>query len=199
MTPNDPSFRTSVWLIRPDGSAAHQVTRDGFDVEPVFSPDGTEIAFRRISGTQGGSQVEAVEIVKTDGSHVREAVPPRAGLEHPDWSPNGTLVSFNARPSDHTAAGSGSVLAVHPSGRGLRVLRSATDRFRFFKPVWAPDGTKILVGCNDQHTHVDLLCTMTAGGHKVRIAVDDSPVHVNYPAWGSHAAANDPPPSHSRS
>src|SRR5690348_16299007 len=43
--PDDPAFYTSIWTMRADGSHARQLTRNGFDIEPVFSPDGTRIVF----------------------------------------------------------------------------------------------------------------------------------------------------------
>jgi len=183
--PDDPAFQTSIWLIRPDGTGAHQVTHDSFDVEPVFSPDGQQLAFGRIAGTSpDGSQLEAIDIVDVDGSGRHEIVPPRAGLEHPDWSPDGRLVSFDIEPGDDAAPDAGAVLTVGPDGRGLTVVHAATPRFGFFKPVWSPDGRSLLVGCHDQATQVDELCTMTAHGGQLRVVVDDSPTPVNYPSWG---------------
>ncbi len=183
--PDDPAFSTDIWLMHPDGSGARQLTQDGFDVEPVFSPDGTKVAFGRITGfTSDGSQLEALDVVNIDGSGLHEIVPPRAGLEHPDWSPDGRLVSFNISPEDQNAPGSGSMLAVRSNGSGLKVIRPATERFRFFKPVWSPDGRKILLGCNDQSTQVDMICSVKANGNGLTVVIDVSPNHVNYPAWG---------------
>jgi len=52
-----------------DGSHPRQVTRGGFAVEPVFSPDGQQIAFGRITGFDPNNfqQFEAVYVVRTDG------------------------------------------------------------------------------------------------------------------------------------
>ena len=50
LSPDDFRFHTSIWVMRADGSDARQLTNDGFDVEPVFSPDGSQIAFGRITG-----------------------------------------------------------------------------------------------------------------------------------------------------
>jgi len=86
----DPSFHANIWVMRTDGSHAHALTRDTFDVEPVYSPDSRRIVFGRITGVRpNGVQDEALYVMRVDGTHVRQVLPPTAGLEHPDWSPDG--------------------------------------------------------------------------------------------------------------
>jgi TolB protein len=184
--PDDPAFHTSVWVMNADGSGARQLTHDGFDVEPVFSPDGTRIVFGRITGvTPHGDQLEALYLMNADGTGLRQIVAPWAGLEHPDWSPDGRLISFNIAPEAAQAPASGSVLVVRPGGGTPRVLRAPTHRLRFFKPVWSPDGHKLLLGCHDVAAGIDKLCTMDATGRNVHVIVDATPDSVNFPAWGS--------------
>jgi TolB protein len=185
--PDDPAFHTSVWTMSADGSHARQLTYDGFDVEPVFSPDGTRIAFGRITGlTPQGDQLEALYVMNADGSRLHQIVAPRAGLEHPDWSPDGRLISFNIAPEAAQAPASGSILVVHDDGGTPRVLRRPTDLLRFFKPVWSPDGRSLLAGCHDVAARIDKLCTMGDSGRDVQIIIDATPHSVNFPAWGSH-------------
>ncbi len=92
LLPDDPAFTTDIWVMDVDGSHPRQVTRGGFDVEPVFSPDGQQIAFGRIVGPTSPTdflQNEAIYVVRTDGTELHEVVAPRPGLEHPAWSPDG--------------------------------------------------------------------------------------------------------------
>ena len=187
-----PDFRTSIWIMRADGSGARQLTDDGFDVEPVWSPDGRRIAFGRITGINDqGDQLEALYVVNSDGTGLRQVLSPRPGLEHPDWSPDGRWISFNIAPESAAAPNAGSIMVVHPNGKGLHVLRRPTDRLEFFKPVWSPDGRKLLVGCFDTQAHVDQLCVMKANGGNVHAIIVGTPEEpVNFPAWGSH------PPKH---
>jgi Tol biopolymer transport system component len=185
---DDPAFSTSIWIMRADGSKARQLTSDGFDVEPVFSPDGSQIAFARITGTSpSNTQLSAIYVVNTDGTQLRQIVAALPGLEHPDWSPDSRWVSFNIAPDAVDGHASGSVLGVHPNGKGLRVLRESTTQFGFFKPVWSPDGRKLLTGCHDNQAQIDKLCILDTHSRRVEVVIDDTPDPVNYPAWGSHA------------
>jgi Tol biopolymer transport system component len=187
---DDPDFSISIWTVDADGSDVSQITSDAFDVEPVFSPDGRWIAFGRITGESELGQLESLMVVRTDGSGLREVIPPRAGLEHPDWSPDGRWISFNIAPESGDAPNSGSVLVVHPHGQGLHVLRAASKRLRFYKPVWSPDGRKLLVGCFDTAAEIEQLCVVDAhGGTPTAIVAGTSEGGVNFPAWGTFPAA----------
>lgn len=130
-------FEVGIWIMGSDGSNPRRITTGAIDVEPVWSPDRTRLAFGRITGDSPQGQLEAVYVVNADGTGLQEVVAPRAGLEHPDWSPTGLLITSNIEPENPGAADSGSILAVRPGGRGLRVLWAPTAGFGFFKPVWS--------------------------------------------------------------
>ena len=180
--PDQPGFHTSIWTMRANGTGARQLTHGIFGVEPVYSPGGHRIAFGRITGFDAqGFQLEAIDVINTDGTHLRQVVPPLADLEHPDWSPNGHWITFNIPPEAPNAA----VMAVHPNGKGLRVLRASDSRFGLFKPVWSPDGREFLVGCHDFRAGIDKLCVMNANGHNLHVIIA-TPDPVNNPAWGTH-------------
>jgi Tol biopolymer transport system component len=182
--PGEPGFHTDIWIMRADGSHKRQLTSGGFDVEPVFSPDGRRIAFARITRDAEIAD-EAIYVVRTDGTHLRQVVPPTFGLEHPDWSPDGRWIAFNIAPTTPDQA----VMAVHPNGSGLHVIRRSDNRFELFKPVWSPDGRKFLVGCFDVQAQIDKLCVMNANGRNLHVVVA-TPDFVNFPAWGTQ------PPKH---
>ena len=183
-------FAISIWVMRSDGSKPRMITDGAIDVEPVFSPDGRRIAFGRIVGDSPEGQLEAIYVVNTDGTGLREVVPPRAGLEHPDWSPDGRSIVFNIAPEPPAAApDAGSILSVRPNGQDLHVLVPATATLGFFKPAWSPDGRRLLAGCHDTAADLDRLCII-AGNGKARVVVGgDTPVNV--PSWG-------PRPKHTR-
>ena len=183
-SPTQPVFSTSIWVMKADGTGARRVTRGGFDVEPVFSPDGRRIAFGRITGDSAAGQLEAIYVVDVDGTDLRQVVPPRPGLEHPDWSPDGRWISFGIGPEYTDAPDNGALLSVHPDGSGLHVLLAPTASLGFFKPTWSPDGGRLLMGCFDNRVGRDRLCTSTADGERVRVVPLGSE-WVNFPAWGA--------------
>jgi hypothetical protein len=65
-------------------------------------------------------------------------------------------------------------------------LQGPSDDLRFFKPVWSPDGRKLLVGCHNPQTGLDQLCILDANGRNPHVIIVGSPNPVNFPAWGSH-------------
>ena len=152
----------------------------------MFSPDSRQIAFARIvaDGDDDHPQVNSLHVVNTDGSGLREVVPPRAGLEHPDWSPDGNWLGFNIDPGNRQLADSGALVAVRPDGKALHVLRARTADLGFFKIAWSPDGKRLLMGCFDSRVQRDRLCTSTAGGGGVRPIEMADNSWVNHPAWG---------------
>lgn len=178
-------FSIAIRVMRADGSHQRQLTHGAIDVEPVFSPDGTKIAFGRIVGDSPTGQLEAIYVINADGSGLREVVPARAGLEHPDWSPDGRQITFNIAPEYPDAADSGAILSVRPNGGSLRVLYPPTPELRFFKPIWSPDGHKMLSGCHDTRAGLDRICTISSRG-TARVVVSGD-TDVNFPSWGARA------------
>ena len=125
----------------------------------------------------------SIYTVDTHGRRLHEVVPPTYGLEHPDWSPGG-LITFNIAPEASDVPNAGSIMSVRPDGRGLRVLKAATERFAFFKPIWAPDGRQLLTGCFDRIEITDNLCVMNADGRNLRC----SSTAARSPSTSQHGA-----------
>ena len=172
----------SIWVMNADGSKPRQLTEGALDVEPVFSPDGTQIAFGRIVGDSPEGQLEAIYVMNADGTGLREVVAARPALEHPDWSPDGHSITFNIGPEHADAPDSGAILSVRTNGHGLRVLHRPTDQLRFFKAVWSPDGRQMLAGCHDTEADIDRICIIPTNG-KARVVVGGDQ-WLNFPSWG---------------
>jgi hypothetical protein len=85
------------------------------------------------------------------------------------------------------------VMAFHPNGSGLRVLRRSDTRFELFKPVWSPDRREFLVGCFDVGAQIDKLGVMQADGATCMSSSPRQSRRSRRGEWCSKAAGLDGP------
>ena len=79
-----------VWLIRPNGQAARQLTKEGYDFsELVWSPDGTTIA--ATMNRDASFEMVLIEAETGEVSNLRDALGTHT---HPSWSPDGKWLTF---------------------------------------------------------------------------------------------------------
>lgn len=135
---------SSIWVARPDGTGARQITRGGDDYMPAWSPSGSEIAFER--AVKDWSDWE-LYIAEEDGSAVRR-IPGGADFDGlPDWNPaDGDLVIASwgseglggkARCANNTAA------LYRLDSNGRRARRITRCSWVSLMPTWSPDGSAI--------------------------------------------------------
>jgi TolB protein len=103
--------------------------------KPAWSPDGTRLAFVRLS--EGHSHLF---ISNNDGSDAHQITEGSGDDEAPAWSPDGTRLVFCSGPSTPTASGlpQANLFTVNRDGSGLVQLTEG-DRFAC-RPSWAKDG-----------------------------------------------------------
>ncbi|MGH9722233.1 MAG: protein kinase domain-containing protein, partial [Bryobacteraceae bacterium] len=154
------------------------LTKDSLedDMQPAFSPDGKQIAFR--SDREGGG----VFTMGVDGSHVRRIT--EAGF-NPAWSPDGRRVLYAeegvARPEDRT--GSLSQLWFVEVGSGRKTLVGKNDAVQ---AQWSPRGSFIAYWAIDLDGRRDIWTVPAAGGQPVRITRDE---YLNWnPVWSPDGA-----------
>ncbi len=137
-----------VYTMNPDGSGENQLTFSAYpaqDWTPVYSPDGTKIAF----ATNRGGQVQ-IGIMNADGTN-QHVVPNDGNLgEMGSWSPDGTKLVFST-----IVGGNADIYAINVDGSGQTRLTS--DPAADGAPAWSPDGGKIAFtrtsgGATETHT-----------------------------------------------
>ena len=142
----EPGTGSESWEIvtaNPDGSDRLIITEnDTLDINPVWSPDGTQIAYAVSSQSNGPF---GISVMAADGSDSQPLVTPE-DLENssvvrprPVWSPDGGRIAVLAVNSEggkliyH-------VYVVEVDGSGLRRL---TEYGNTSMPTWSPDGRSL--------------------------------------------------------
>jgi Tol biopolymer transport system component len=115
--------------------------------EPVWSPDGTRLAF--VYGSQ--EQTDKVEVANSDGTTATPLVIAEHGV-HPTWAPESGKIAY---------AFEGHVYVEEADGAGFPPpLAGAAGN----EPVWSPDGSRIAFGAKTGFSTVDLGIVPAAGG-----------------------------------
>jgi TolB protein len=140
--------RGGIFTINANGGDEVQLTHAAaptFDSAPVWSPDGSRIAFARVDIASGFEQPRAaIEVVRPDGRGLRKLAD--GGVE-PDWSPDGKRIAFTSlrdrfgRTCFQECSPSGEIYVMAADGGDQqRLTRSeADDR----SPAWSADARLI--------------------------------------------------------
>jgi ABC-type sugar transport system substrate-binding protein len=122
-----------IYRMAPDGSETVNLTNDpADDTRPVWSPDGTRIAFvsnRAISEEEGGLHIF---VMNADGSDLRQLT-----FNHwsdwPSWSSDGSMITYTD---------GGDIFIINADGNSEPInLTNSIEKDE--RSAWSPDGTKI--------------------------------------------------------
>lgn len=130
-------FDNFIYVMNSDGSAVTQLTTDDDDANdygPVWSPDGTQIAFERD---------EDIYVMNADGSEQQNITDtPDFFEEDPAWSPDGQKIVFAQGEDDSYSQDEGNLYIMDADGSNSQPLtQTAADIDR--QPAWSPDGSQI--------------------------------------------------------
>lgn len=146
-----------IFLMNADGSDQTKLTNlPVWNDAPVWSPDGTMIAWSHSRDENGG-----IYIMNADGSGQINLTPGVFGFG-PSWSPDGSRIAFSAH-AETDGFSSDQIFVVNRDGSGL--TRLTQTKATSFNPRWSPDGSKILFLSNllSQGSDRDVF-TMSADG-----------------------------------
>jgi PKD repeat protein len=158
-------------LMHPDGSGQLQLTEDGADAEPAWSPDGLQLAFSR-SGD--------VYVMPAIGGTLLNLTNHPAADTSPAWSPDGGRIAF-------TSDRDGGLLQLYLMNvDGSNVVRLATALGYAGQPAWSPDGSTLAFDCVIDVGNGDI-CAVSADGSTFRRLTTD-PAWDSAPAWSPDGA-----------
>ncbi|HEX6788402.1 MAG TPA: hypothetical protein VF091_04100 [Gaiellaceae bacterium] len=107
-----------------------RLTTNATDVDPQYSPDGSEIAFARNDGATGYD----IWVLDLSSSSEQQVTATAGNERNPTWSPSGLTIVYSSSSNGHLfAVSSAAVSSTTPTDLSV----SGTQ------PAYSPDGTKI--------------------------------------------------------
>jgi len=157
-------------VVKADGSGREQLTTQSAgsaDRAPVWSPDGTRIAF--VSDRDGG--FTELYLMNADGSGVTRITSNAFVDGNPSWAPDGTrLVSERCCKN-----GTSDVFTIDVTTR-VETNLTASTAHQDFDPAWSPDGTRIAyVSFEVGQGNIDIWVMNADGSNQVRLTQETSP------------------------
>lgn len=140
--------KSQIYVMDDNGKNVQRLTNNQFeDKEPVWSPDGTLIAFQRLSRKGGNSLVitnSQIFVMNNDGSAERQLTsrPDFLYAFQPCWSPNGKNILFSAENKE--AKSSSNIFGYNLSSQNVTQLTKYRDIIEAYHPHLSSDGRKIV-------------------------------------------------------
>jgi len=131
---SDRSGSSEIWIAAVSGRELHQLTTDGNNTCPAFSPDGNRIAWIR-SNT-------GVVVMHAADRRVVQLRTPRRVMMRPAWSPDGRYIAVTA-----DDWGSRDIYLLRADGTSALLLTK--NHKKDVMPAWSPDGRRMALASDD--------------------------------------------------
>ena len=146
------------------------------DHSPVYSPDGSEIAYAHW-GPQPG-----IWLMNADGSNAHPIASVDGYSAGLSWSPDGRSLAFALKASPFVGSAQDGVYVVGADGSDLRRVSSTDDEFVLDRPTWSPNGQEIEFTANATSTSARALYAVRPDGTDRHVVLAE-PWSVFQPAW----------------
>lgn len=153
---------------------------DQDNVQPVWSPDGSRVAF---ASNRGGTY--DLYVMDADGSNLERLTNEPGDELDPAWSPDGTRIVFHHNPPTGPGPTTLSVLDLADGS----ITDLYADPSNLGRPDWSPDGTRIVFrdqrryqGSELGFAETDIYVVNTDGSDLRKIAVERN-VRDSDPVW----------------
>jgi Tol biopolymer transport system component len=164
--------------INPDGSGLSDLSSPGeetgleYDLGPVWSHDGTRIAFLRYTITDfvNGMGDYEIFVANADGTDVRNLTP-WLGEGSPTWSPDGSRIAFHRFSEERH-----DVYVAH----GDKLMRITEGVLSDEGQAWSPEGTRLVIARGVDGSQ-DLYAVSIDGTGLTRLT--DTPGYDGDAAW----------------
>jgi TolB protein len=176
---SDRDGNPEIYIMPATGGEATRLTDDpAFDDSPALSPDGAQILFltaRHDPNPRFPNLKYELYVMNSDGSDLRRLTNTEAAEDHPDWSPDGSKIIFDA---DYDGDGFYEIYTLDADGTNLTRLtaNNANDQFAH----WSPDGQQIAFA-SDRNDNWDIFVMDADGGNQRSLT--GSPDWELFPAW----------------
>jgi TolB protein len=162
-----------IYVMNSDGTERKQLSDGYWDSWPVWSPDGTKIAFKRKATKDSATDLY---VMNADGHQEKLLAQNVEFQDPPSWSPDGSKIAFASwRERDKSCSSCWSSIHVIDAD-GSHEVQLTGARF-FSHPTWSPDAKRI--------AFVDgSLFVMDANGsNQVELLKNHQPYLVSSASW----------------
>ena len=174
-----------LFVVNADGSNLVRLTnQEGFDNDPVWSPDGSKIAF--VSTRFGNWDIC---IMNADGSNVIRVTDHSANDFHPSWSPDGQKLVFQSNRDTQNIKYRDArdefdiyqLYIVNLDGNDVQRL-TQNPYTNDWNPAWSPDGKHIVFSSQADFDAFRIEIIEPDGSNR-KVLASDKIFGYNQPAW----------------